>query len=293
MTGSLASCPAATMPHARAVFPVTLVYSPSGRCAGRTSKRWPDGLGGLAEVVAGEERRPVGGGDLLVGGEPALDPVERRLGGPGVHPRHETEGEEVLRPLGVAWLDPEWDGGLLGEAGHRHLDHPVAVEAAIVEGVRRRARRTVIAGLEQVALLEGVLVDDQRPPDLEPAEVGAQRRRVHRHQHVRFVAGRGDRVVGDVHLEAGDAVHGAGRGADLGRELGQRREVVAVLGGHRGESVAGELHPVAGVSGEAHDHPIEDLRVPHPRRLATCRGLGCVSHLVGPASLPSPSLNTR
>ena len=41
MTGSLASWPAATMPHASAVLPVTLVYSPAGSVAGRTSKRWP------------------------------------------------------------------------------------------------------------------------------------------------------------------------------------------------------------------------------------------------------------
>ena len=41
VTGSLASWPAATMPQARAVLPVTLVYSPAGSVAGRTSKRWP------------------------------------------------------------------------------------------------------------------------------------------------------------------------------------------------------------------------------------------------------------
>ena len=41
MIGSLASWPAATMPQARAVLPVMLVYSPAGSIAGRTSKRWP------------------------------------------------------------------------------------------------------------------------------------------------------------------------------------------------------------------------------------------------------------
>ena len=41
VTGSLASWPAATMPHASAVLPVMLVYSPAGSSAGRTSKRWP------------------------------------------------------------------------------------------------------------------------------------------------------------------------------------------------------------------------------------------------------------
>ncbi len=66
-----------------------------------------DRLGGLAEVEPGEERRPVGGRDHLVGPEAALDPLERRLGGPAVHPRHQPEREEVLRALGVARLHPE------------------------------------------------------------------------------------------------------------------------------------------------------------------------------------------
>ena len=37
VTGSLASCPAATRPHASAVLPVIDVYSPGGSLAGRTS----------------------------------------------------------------------------------------------------------------------------------------------------------------------------------------------------------------------------------------------------------------
>ena len=41
MIGSLPSWPAATMPHASAVLPVMLVYSPLGSFAGRTSNRWP------------------------------------------------------------------------------------------------------------------------------------------------------------------------------------------------------------------------------------------------------------
>ena len=61
VTGSLASWPAATMPHASAVLPVMLVYSPGGQVGRADLEAVADGLGGLAEVVAGEERRPVGG----------------------------------------------------------------------------------------------------------------------------------------------------------------------------------------------------------------------------------------
>ena len=97
----------------------------------------------------------------------------------------------------------------------------VAVERAVLERVRR------VAGLLQVALGEGVAVDDQRAAAPQVVEVRLQRRRVHRHEHVRLVARREDVVVGEVDLEAGDARQRAGGRADLGGEVGQRREVVA------------------------------------------------------------------
>ena len=180
-----------------------------------------DRLGGLTEVEAGLERRLVGLDHLLVLGELLLDPLERGLGGPGVHERHQAEREEVLRPLGVARLHAERLAGLLGERGHRHLDHPVAGERVVVE------RALLVVDLLEVALVERVLVDDQRAALLEAMEVGLERRRVHRDEHVGLVAGRGDVVVGDVHLEARHAVDRPRRGTDLGREVGQCRQVVA------------------------------------------------------------------
>ena len=216
-----------------------------------------DGLGRLAEVVAGDERGAVGRQHLLVGGEALLDPGDRLVGRAGVHPRHQPEGEEVLRTLGVAGLDAERAADLLGQRRHRHPDDPIALQAAVVERVDGAAVAVVVAGLLEVALVEGVLVDDQRAARLEAVEVGAQRGRVHRHEDVRLVAWRRDRVVGDLDLEAGDAVHGAGGCADLGRVLGQRRQVVAERGADGREAVAGELHAVARVAREAHHDAIE------------------------------------
>ena len=154
-----------------------------------------DGLGGLAEVESGEERRPVRGLHLFVLGEPFGDPVEGLVGRSREHPRHQSEGEEVLRPFGIAWLHAEGDADLLREAGHRHAQHPIVGEAAVVE----RAR--LVADLRQVALVERVLVDDHRATRLEAVEVGHQGRGVHGDQDVRLVARCGDVVVGDVHLE--------------------------------------------------------------------------------------------
>ena len=173
--------------------------------------------------------------------------------GPGVHPRHEAEGEEVLRALGVAGLHAERLDGAEREARHRHLEHGVALEAAVGEGV------VGVARLGEVALFEGVLVDDHRAARLEARQLVAQRGRVHGHQHVRRVARRGDLVIRDVHLEGGDAGQRAGGGPDLGGEVGQRGEVVAEHRAGAREPVAGELHAVAGVAGEADDHPVEPL----------------------------------
>ena len=71
--------------------------------------------------------------------------------------------------------------------------------------------------------------------------------------------GREDVVVGEVDLEPRDARQRAGRRADLGRKVGERREVVPEDRGLAREAVAGELHAVARVAGEADDDPFELL----------------------------------
>src|SRR5207245_1825890 len=112
----------------------------------------------------------------------------------------------------------------------------------------------------QIALVEGVGVDDERGAGREIADVGLQRRRVHRHQHAGRIAGREDVVVGDVDLEGRDARQRARGGTDLCGEVGQGGEVVAEYRAHAGKAVAGELHAVAGVTGEADDDPVELLQ---------------------------------
>ena len=97
------------------------------------------------------------------------------------------------------------------------------------------------------------------PPLGRSLQVRPQRGRVHRHEHVGRVARREDVVVGEVELEAGDAGQRAGRRADLGREVRQRRDVVADERGLAREAAAGQLHAVAGVAGEADDHLLELL----------------------------------
>ena len=112
----------------------------------------------------------------------------------------------------------------------------------------------VVARLGEVALLEAIGVDDDDATGLEVVDVLLEGGRVHRHQHVGRIARRENVAAGDVDLEGGDAGQGAGRGPDLGREVGKGGEVVAEGGGGIGEPGACQLHAIAGVSGEADDY---------------------------------------
>ncbi len=211
-------------------------------------------LGGLAVGVARLERGRVRLRDLGPLRELPLDELERPLGRPVVEPAHQPEREEVLRALGLARRDP-FDAL---QGAHRHRREPDLVDVEVVE--RPVLERVgVIAGLLQVALLERVGVDDQRPALRQVADVRLQRRRVHRDEDVRRVARREDVVVGEVELEARHARERAGGRADLGREVRERREVVSEQGGLAREAVSRELHPVARVTREADDHAVELL----------------------------------
>ena len=117
----------------------------------------------------------------------------------------------------------------------------------------------VVAGLGQVAAVKSCGVDDDRRALGQVTEVGLQRGRVHRDQHVRGVARGEDVVVGEVHLERRDARQRALRCADLGGEVRQRHQVVAERRRLLREPVAGQLHAVAGVTGEPDDHPVQLL----------------------------------
>ncbi len=75
-------------------------------------------------------------------------------------------------------------------------------------------------------------------------------------------------MVGEVELEARDARQRAGRRANLGREVRERREVVARQRRLGAEAPAGQLHPVAGVTREADHHRLQLLdRLGHYRPL--------------------------
>ncbi len=89
------------------------------------------------------------------------------------------------------------------------------------------------------------------------AERGAQRGRVECDEHVGLVGGGPDVLGREVDLVAGDARQGADRGADLGGEIREGREIVAGQCRRLGELGAGELHTVARIACETDRDPVE------------------------------------
>ncbi len=155
----------------------------------------PEHLGGLAQVVSGAEGELVGRLDVWLLGELRRDPLESGIERAVEHPGHETHGEKVLGAQRVAALDPRPFEGSLGEVFHRNPQHPVGVERSVLDGVGG------VTGLGEVALVEGVGVDDQDSSGGEVGQVGPERRRVHGHQHVGLVSRGEDVAIGDMHLE--------------------------------------------------------------------------------------------
>ena len=80
-------------------------------------------------------------------------------------------------------------------------------------------------------------------------------------------------MVRDMNLESGDTGQGARRRPDLGRVVGEGREIVAYKGTLVSEPVTGDLHAVAGVAGETDHHLVDRF---DPSRFAN--GLGLCRH---------------
>jgi hypothetical protein len=155
-------------------------------------------------------------GELL--GEETLGGLEVAV----VEPAQQAESEHVLGPLGVLLAEVVAAERLHGQRGQGHRVHGVVRQCAVLERIVREA------DLRQVAFGELVGVDDDLRAGLEQSQAGHECGRVHRDEHVGGVAGSEDVVVGEVQLERAHAGQRALRGADLGGEVRQGRQVVAV-----------------------------------------------------------------
>ncbi len=261
---------------------------PRRRGRGLDLVRGREQLGRLAEVVARLERRDVRVVDLRLVAELLVQPVEGHVGRPAEHPRDQAEGEHVLRALGLLARQPQLLDRSYGDRGHRDAVDPVPVQRPVRERIGREPR------LVEVALGERVLVDDDGAALLHRAELGLQGRRVHRDQDVRVIAGGQDVGGGELDLEGRHAVDRACGRSDLGREVREGREVVAQDRRRIGEPVAGQLHPVARVTGEPDDDALLLLdllgHVLAGRGPAASFACGdCTSSVPPPRNLSGPS----
>ena len=214
-----------------------------------------ESLGGFAVIPARLEGEDVGLGDIGLAEELLPDEVLAGLDRPPVHPRQQAQREHVLGALAVLLGRPDRLDGSQREGGHRDRVHDIFLELVGLQRVR------YVTDLRQVALGELVGVRDHHAAAGQVPDVGLQRRGVHRDEHVRPVTGGQDVVVGDVDLERRDTRQGACGGPDLGGVIRLGRQVVAEKRCLRSEPVAGQLHPVAGVSGETDDDIFQALSI--------------------------------
>ena len=113
--------------------------------------------------------------------------------------------------------------------------------------------------------MEALPVDDQDAARLQVFEVRLEGCRVHGDQDIQVVTGGEDRKGGEVQLESADARQRPGRGADLGRKVRERREVIAGERRLGRELHAGDLHAVARVTREPDDDGVAFLDPPGTR----------------------------
>ena len=131
------------------------------------------------------------------------------------------------------------------------MDIIVALELLILEGVR------FIAGLVEILRAEVVHVRDDDAAALQIADARLERGGVHRHQNVHGVARGMDVPAREIDLEPAHSCEGSDRRAYLGGKVGERAQIVPGDGRRVREPVSGELHPVAGIAGEAYRHRFE------------------------------------
>ena len=203
--------------------------------------------------MSGLEGGDVGIANLRLGGELA---GQELLGGAErtpVQPGQQPQGEHVLGSFGVLAAQAEGLDGGHGQTGEVQLDDLVGLQGAVV------TRILGVSDLLQVLRGELGGIKDDEAAAAKIAEVGGQGSRVHGHQDVGLVAWGGDVVIGEMHLEARDAGDGALGSTNLGREVRQGGDVIAMDGGLSGEAVTGQLHAVAGIAGESNDDSVEGL----------------------------------
>ena len=201
-------------------------------------------FGGFAIAVAGLHGQTVGGDELRLAFEFVLEVAEGGVHRAVVEPVAHAEREEIFAAVHALGIEAEFLESRAGELGEFDSEQAIAVERMVFERAYADLR------FAQVVLFEVVEVDDQDPVGAQIGQIHFERGGIHGDENVNCVAGRIDIARREVNLESADPGKRAGRGANLGREVGERGQIVSVQRGRIRELAAGDLHSVAGVTAE-------------------------------------------
>ena len=190
--------------------------------------------------MPGIERRDVGGGKRLVlRTEFAIDPGCHRLTVPVEHPECKAERPHVFAAQGIFGAEPVGLHGVDGEARDVQGNHLEPRERPVFQRVG------VIAGLAQVTFAEGAGIGDDQAARAQISQIHLERRRVHRNQHIGFIAAGFDGRRAEVDLEGRDAEGRALRRTDFRRVIRESGERVAGQSCGEHELASSQLHAIA------------------------------------------------
>jgi len=180
------------------------------------------------------------------------------IGGAVIEPVAHAQCEEVLATVHGLGVETEMLQGRTSQALQFYREHPEFIQRMIFQGIGGKA------SFAQIPFFEAVGVHDQNAVGLQVADIHLQRGRIHSDQHIDRVAGSMHFARREIQLKAADPGLGAGRGADFGGIVRKSGDVVAVEGDGIGELAAGNLHAVAGITGETYDGLLDDLALGLP-----------------------------
>ncbi len=132
-------------------------------------------------------------------------------------------------------------------------EEPELVQRMVFEGIGSHLR------LAQIGFLKAVGIDDEDAVGFQVGYIDLQRRGIHGNQDIHSVPRRVHVIGGKMKLIAAYARQRSGRSANLRGEVRKCSDIIAIQRHRIGELAAGDLHAVAGVSGEADDGLIDLL----------------------------------
>ena len=210
-------------------------------------------FGGFAVGVAGFHGQLVGFDQERFLGKFVFDPVGGGLHGAVVQPVAHAKCEEIFATANGLGVQAEMIEGHFGEALQFDGEEAELVERMVFEGIGSHLR------FAKIGFRESVGIDDKDAVGLEVGEIHFEGGGVHGDENVNGIAGGIDFVGRKMQLVTADAGERARRSANFSGEIRERSDVVAVKRDGIGELAAGDLHAVAGISGEADHRAVNDL----------------------------------